>query len=209
MALQMNNSDSVHYTAVWVTRFELETICSTLSGYGHRQWDLILFFIVFYSLCEMLVCSQAVRTLSLFQNHLIFIIIPHLIVSKVNANELPTNFNAKCLMCLLYYQWTCVRQSIVNLSSTLHITKIVPITEILFTMSGGGDFFEFFWLRFWNLRYFFVSFVKILRFYKNNFLIGPLLGEVRFFRVVLGLRGMRKNFELCKKKKFFFFNYGP
>jgi hypothetical protein len=40
---------------------------------------------------------------------------------------------------------------------------------------------------------------QILRFYKKSFLIGPLLGEVRFFRVVLGLRGMRKNFELGKK----------
>ncbi len=27
-------------------------------------------------------------------------------------------------------------------------------------------------------------------------LSGPLLGEVRFFRVVLGLRGMKNNFEL-------------
>ncbi len=41
-----------------------------------------------------------------------------------------------------------------------------------------------------------ISYVKILRFYKKNFLIGPLLGEVRFFRVVLGLRGMKKNVEL-------------
>jgi hypothetical protein len=54
------------------------------------------------------------------------------------------------------------------------------------------------------LRYFFVSYVKILRFYLQKiFLIGPLLGEVRFFRVVLGLRGMKKNFELGQN--FFFF----
>ncbi len=50
----------------------------------------------------------------------------------------------------------------------------------------------------YNLRYFFVSYVKILRFYQKFFLIGPLLGEVRIFRVVLGLRGMKKNFELGK-----------
>jgi hypothetical protein len=43
---------------------------------------------------------------------------------------------------------------------------------------------------------FFVSYVKILRFYKRNFLIGPLLGEVRFFRGVLGLRRMKKIFEV-------------
>jgi hypothetical protein len=63
------------------------------------------------------------------------------------------------------------------------------------TFKGTQDW-EFFWLRFWNLRYFFVSYVKILSFYKQIFLIGPLLEEVRFFRVVLGLRGMKKNFEL-------------
>ncbi len=47
----------------------------------------------------------------------------------------------------------------------------------------------------------FVSYVKIFRVYQKNFLTGPFLGEVRFFRVVLGLRGMKKNFELGKKKK--------
>ncbi len=60
----------------------------------------------------------------------------------------------------------------------------------------GTQDWEFFWLRFWNLRYFFDSYVKILRFYKKIFLIGSLFGEVRFFRVVLGLRRMKKNFEV-------------
>ncbi len=41
-----------------------------------------------------------------------------------------------------------------------------------------------------------------LRFFNNKFLIGPLLGEVRFFRVVLGLRGMKKKFELGPKNFF-------
>ena len=63
----------------------------------------------------------------------------------------------------------------------------------------GTQDWEFFWLRFWNLRYFFVSYVKILRFYKKIFLIGPLLGEVRFFRVVLGLQGMKTFFEPGQK----------
>ena len=60
---------------------------------------------------------------------------------------------------------------------------------------------EFFWLRFWILYYFIVSYVKILRFCK----ILPVLEEVRFFRVVLGLRGMKKIFELGQKNIFFFF----
>ncbi len=69
----------------------------------------------------------------------------------------------------------------------------------------GTQDWEFFWLRFWNLRYFFVSYVKILRFKKKFFLIGPLLGEVGFFRGVLGLRGMKKNLELGQKIFFLLF----
>ncbi len=38
-------------------------------------------------------------------------------------------------------------------------------------------------------------------------MIGPVLEEVRFFRVVLGLRGMKKNFELGQKNSLFFFIY--
>ena len=71
----------------------------------------------------------------------------------------------------------------------------------------GTQDWEFFWLRFWNLRYFFVSYVKILSFYQKKFLIGPLLGEVRFFRVVLGLREMKKNFELGQKNNFFWLQF--
>ena len=48
----------------------------------------------------------------------------------------------------------------------------------------GTQDWDFFWLRFWNLYYFFISYVKILRFYKKHFLIRPLLGEIRFFRLV-------------------------
>ncbi len=69
----------------------------------------------------------------------------------------------------------------------------------------GTQEWEFFWLRFLILYYFIVSYVKILRFCKKNFLIGPVLEQVRFFRVVLRLRGMEKNFELGKKNIFFIF----
>ncbi len=69
----------------------------------------------------------------------------------------------------------------------------------------GTQEWEFFWLRFWILYYFIVSYVKILRFCKKNFLIGPVLEEVRFFRVVLGLRGMKKIFLAGSKNIFKFF----
>ncbi len=45
----------------------------------------------------------------------------------------------------------------------------------------GTQDWEFFWLRFWNLHYFFVSYVKILRFYKKIFLIVPFLGGGTIF----------------------------
>ncbi len=80
---------------------------------------------------------------------------------------------------------------------------------ILYWLLKGTQDWDFFWLRFWNLYYFFVSYVKILRFYPKQFLIGPLLGEVRFFRVVLGLRRMKKKFELGHKIFFYFFICEP
>ena len=67
----------------------------------------------------------------------------------------------------------------------------------------GTQDWDFFLLRFWNLHYFFVTYVKILRFYQKKILIGLFLGEVRFFRVVLGLRGMEKHFELGQQIFFF------
>ncbi len=86
------------------------------------------------------------------------------------------------------------------------VFHIVINTQSSRSFKGTQDW-EFFWLRFWNLRYFFVSYIKILRFYQKNFLIGPLLGEVRFFRVVLGLRGTKKNFELGPKIFFLLFQF--
>ncbi len=66
----------------------------------------------------------------------------------------------------------------------------------------GTQDWEFFWLRFCNLRYFFVSYVKILRFYKKNFLIGPLLGEVGFFRP----RTTRNEKKFWARSNFFLFS---
>jgi hypothetical protein len=89
---------------------------------------------------------------------------------------------------------------------TCRLRKVKKSTQSR-KLKGTQDW-EFFWLRFWNLRYFFVSYVKILRFYKKIFWLGHYW-EVRFFRVVLGLRGMKINFELGPKNFFFFFNFGP
>ncbi len=65
---------------------------------------------------------------------------------------------------------------------------------------------EFFWLRFWILSYFIVSYAKIKRFWGKIFLIGPLGGELRLFRVVLRLRGMKNFFELGQNNILFFFH---
>ncbi len=55
--------------------------------------------------------------------------------------------------------------------------------DVTWRFKGTQDW-EFFWLRFLNLYYFFISYVKILRFYQKIFLIRPFLGEIRFFRLV-------------------------
>ena len=44
---------------------------------------------------------------------------------------------------------------------------------------------EFFWLRFWNLRYFFDSYVKILRFYKNIFWLGHFWEDYAEWKKIL------------------------
>ncbi len=61
---------------------------------------------------------------------------------------------------------------------------------------------NFFGFDFEFLLFIVISYVKILRFCKKNFLIGPVLEEVRFFRVVLALRGMKKFLELGQKNIF-------
>jgi hypothetical protein len=53
-----------------------------------------------------------------------------------------------------------------------------------FVLFKGTQDWEFFWLRFWILYYFIVSYDQILRFWKKKFLIGPLLEEIRLFRLV-------------------------
>jgi hypothetical protein len=57
------------------------------------------------------------------------------------------------------------------------------------------------------LSYVIVSYAKIIRFWGKKFLIGPLWGELRLFRVVLRLRGMKKNFELGQKNILFFSSF--
>jgi hypothetical protein len=59
-------------------------------------------------------------------------------------------------------------------------------TPLIFHLSvpKGTQDWEFFWLRFWILCYFIVSYDQILRFCKKQFLIRALLGEIQLFRVV-------------------------
>jgi hypothetical protein len=50
---------------------------------------------------------------------------------------------------------------------------------VVFNRLKGTQDCDFFWLQFWNLYYFFISYVKIGRFYQKKILIRPL-----FFRLV-------------------------
>ncbi len=70
----------------------------------------------------------------------------------------------------------------------------------------GTQEWEFCWLRFWILYYFMVSYAEIIRFWGKKFLIGPLGGELRLFRVVLRLRGMKK-FIKIGQIFFYFLNH--
>jgi hypothetical protein len=91
-------------------------------------------------------------------------------------------------MCTVYYEYKIVNvQHLRNKCLSLKVHKI-----------------EIFCFDFEICNTSFISYVKILRFCKNKFLIGPVLKEVRFFHTVLRLRGMEKNFEVGKKKIYFF-----
>ncbi len=88
--------------------------------------------------------------------------------------------------------------------------KIKPLVNVPFTclFSCEGDLkvhkIEIFFGFFFEISNIFVSYVKILRFSKKKFWLGPVLEEVVFFRGVLRLRGMKKIFELGQKNIFFF-----
>ncbi len=73
----------------------------------------------------------------------------------------------------------------------------------------GTQDWEFFWLRFWNLRYFFDSYVKILRFYKKNIFDWAIIGGGTIFPGSPRTTRNEKKFELGQKMFSFFFNYGP
>ncbi len=85
----------------------------------------------------------------------------------------------------VYIKLDCKNATLVwLLSSHKGLTKFIKISHAVFCLKAGTQDWDFFWLRFWNLYYFFISYVKLLRFYQKNFLIRPLLGEIRFFRLV-------------------------
>ena len=50
----------------------------------------------------------------------------------------------------------------------------------IFALLKGTQDWDFFWLRFWNLYYLFISYVKILIFYKNFFWSGHYWGRYNF-----------------------------
>jgi hypothetical protein len=81
-------------------------------------------------------------------------------------------------------------------------TTLVLYSRAVFIFEGTQDW-EFFWLRFWNLRYFFVSYVKILRFYKKKF-DWPIIGGGTIFPPSPRTTQNEKNFELGQNFKFFF-----
>ncbi len=140
------------------------------------------------SRCRIWLCNRSHLNFLIYEENLIFFFISARRVANVRVVD-----------------WDCHFCFITHLN-TLYFFVLPnsnpPHFYFLVSFKGTQDW-EFFWLRYWNLRFFFVSYVKILRFYRKNFLIGSFLGDVRFFRVVLGLWGMKKFFELGQKKFIF------
>ncbi len=66
----------------------------------------------------------------------------------------------------------------------------------------GTQDWEFFWLRFWNLHYFFVSYVKILRFYKKKNFVWAIIGGGTIFPRSPRTTQNEKNFWV-RSKNFF------
>ncbi len=56
----------------------------------------------------------------------------------------------------------------------------IDILHVRNPIKGTQDW-EFCWLQFWNLHYFFVSYVKILRFYKKIVWLGHYWGRYDFY----------------------------
>ena len=77
------------------------------------------------------------------------------------------------------FKIACCKQ-VYNVPHDILYIKIMQNLKVTSHIKGTQDW-EFFWLRFWILCYFIVSYAQILRFCKK-FLIRPLLGEIQLFR---------------------------
>ncbi len=69
----------------------------------------------------------------------------------------------------------------------------------------GTQDWEFFWLRFWNLRYFFDSYVKILKFYNKFFFDWAIIGGGTIFPRSPRTTRYEKKFWARSKFNFFIF----
>ncbi len=78
-----------------------------------------------------------------------------------------------------------------------------------YTLIKGTQDWEFFWLRFWNLYYFFVSYVKILRFYRKFFFVCDIIGGVTIFPRGPRTTQNEKKFWGRSKNFFFFLQMNP
>ena len=88
-------------------------------------------------------------------------------------------------------------------------TKIGPVSVYnVFKALKGTQNWEFFCLRFWNLHYFFVSYVKILRFYKKKNFDWPVIGGGTIFpRSPRTTQNEKKKFWVRSKFFYFFFSF--
>ncbi len=110
-------------------------------------------------------------------------------VKRVTALEgflkLVSNFKgaSRNFECYFFYQIRNIKCKNYQRSYRNYLLNIISLQKIFISWHNpfkGTQDWDFFWLWFWNLYYFFISFVKILRFYKKNFWSGHYCGRYDF-----------------------------
>ncbi len=96
----------------------------------------------------------------------------------------------KCLLSLradvLHYFLRCITVRALKYGRIWYLQHV--ITFVTFKIKGTQDW-DVFWLRFWNLYYFFISYVKILRL-NFFFFYQAIIGGDTIFPLSLGLSGI-------------------
>ena len=108
----------------------------------------------------------------------------HLIKDSISADWRPDSQLPNFLHIADKHHWEKAAKKWPNIRHGVQSKPEISVHYQKFKLFKGTQDWEFFWLRFWILYYYIVGYVQILRFCKKKFWIGPLLEEIRLFRLV-------------------------